>query len=150
MAHSEDMPRQIILLAAPAPPTNIIVPALAPPVLSTAVAPPVVPSEASRSTSISPEYVGSWEPTANACGTPARQHNVYRATITSGLAKAGDTTCCFRGLHRTGNAWTMAADCRDHDERWTSQVRPFVDGDLLARTSGKGSSNYVRCSRRTN
>jgi len=150
IAQPEDMPHQTIPVAALAPPTDNIVPAVAPPALSTAVAPPVVPSDAPRSTLGSPEYVGTWGPTAAACGTPSRRLNFYRATITPGLAKAGDTTCSFRGAHRNGSAWTMAADCRDHDQQWTSQVRLFVDGDQLTWTSAKGSSNYVRCSRRNN
>jgi len=149
IARSEDMPRQIMLAAAPAPPTSAIAPAIAPPAPSTPVVQPVVPSDIARSRSTGPEYVGTWGPTAAACGVPSGRHNFYRATITPGLAKAGETTCSFRGHHRAGNAWTMAADCRDRGQQWTSQVRLFVDGDHLTWTSAKGSSNYVRCGRRT-
>jgi hypothetical protein len=149
IAQSEDMPRQLMLAVASVPPTNDSASAVAPPAPSIPAGQPVVPSDTARSRSTGPEYVGTWGPTAAACGVPSRRHNFYRATITPGLAKAGDTTCSFHGQHRAGNAWTMAADCRDHGQQWTSQVRLFVDGDHLTWTSAKGSSNYVRCSRRT-
>ncbi|WP_336487080.1 peptidase inhibitor family I36 protein [Methylobacterium nigriterrae] len=94
------------------------------------------------------DYVGTWGPTGAACGARSRRRGYLPATITEDGARAGRTTCNFHDGRRSGNAWVMAADCSDRGRRWSSQVRLLVDGDRLTWTSGKGSSSYVRCSRR--
>lgn len=102
---------------------------------------PIVPRERA-------EYVGLWGPTPAACGAPSRRRGYIQARISHDRAQAGRTICSFRDGHRAGNAWVVAADCTDRGRRWTSQVRLLVDGDQLTWTSGKGSSQYVRCNRR--
>lgn len=106
------------------------------------------PAAALRPASLVADYVGIWGPTADACGAKGRRKGYLPAAITPERAKAGDTVCRFRDAHRTGNAWTMAADCGDHDRRWSSKVRLVVDGDHLTWTSAWGSSAYIRCNRR--
>lgn len=152
---TEDLPRQIVGMATPEPPTASKLPAAAeapaveieasPPILE---AQPPAPAATPRPASIAADYVGTWGPTADGCGAAARRKGYLPATITPERAKAGDTVCSFRDAHRTGNAWTMAADCGDHDRRWSSKVRLVVDGDHLTWTSAWGSSAYVRCNRR--
>ncbi|GEO99748.1 hypothetical protein [Methylobacterium haplocladii] len=93
-------------------------------------------------------YVGTWGPTAQACGATSRRRGYLPALITEDGAKAGRTLCRFRNGRRDGIAWTVAADCSERGRRWTSQVRLLVDGDHLTWTSAKGASTYVRCGRR--
>ncbi|GJE57477.1 MULTISPECIES: hypothetical protein [Methylobacterium] len=93
-------------------------------------------------------YVGTWGPTAQACGATSRRRGYLPALITEDGAKAGRTLCRFRNGKRDGIAWTVAADCSERGRNWTSQVRLLVDGDRLIWTSAKGSSSYVRCGRR--
>ncbi|MET0258313.1 MAG: hypothetical protein ABW179_06990 [Methylobacterium sp.] len=93
-------------------------------------------------------YVGTWGPTAQACGSTSRRRGYLPALITEDGAKAGRTLCRFRNGRRDGIAWTVAADCSERGRNWTSQVRLLVDGDRLIWTSGKGRSSYVRCGRR--
>lgn len=93
-------------------------------------------------------YVGTWGPTAQACGIRSRRRGYLPAVITEDGAKAGRTLCRFRNGKRDGIAWTLAADCSERGRNWTSQVRLLVDGDRLIWTSAKGSSSYVRCGRR--
>ena len=94
------------------------------------------------------EYVGTWGPTGAACNAPSRRRGFLPAIITPTGAKAGRTVCSFRDGRRTGNAWTMAAECSERGRRWSSQVRLVIDGDRLTWSSGKGASSYVRCGRR--
>ena len=150
----EDLPRQIIGMAEREPPEASTIPAITEaaavalePAPSVPETQPAAPAATPRSASVVADYVGIWGPTADACGALARRKGYLPATITPEHAKAGDTLCSFRDAHRTGNAWTMAADCRDHDRRWSSKVRLVVDGDRLTWTSAWGSSAYVRCNR---
>lgn len=145
-----DLPRRVIVVGAPEPPTTAAVPAVAavtappPQVASAAVAPAAIrPTPAANA-----EYVGVWGPTADACGARSHRRGYLPATITPERARAGRTICSFRDGRRTGNAWVMAAECSDRGRRWSSQVRLVVDGDRLTWTSAKGTSAYVRCNRR--
>jgi hypothetical protein len=142
----EDLPRHVITVAAPEAPTP------PPPPADVAVMPPpAAPSALPAPVPVAiraAEYVGTWGPTADACGAPARRHGYLQATITPERARAGDTVCSFRDTHRAGNAWAMAAVCSDRDRRWSSHVRLSVDGDRLTWTSAWGTSVYIRCNRR--
>lgn len=140
----EDLPRHVITVAAPeasAPPPSGV--ALVPQPSAVPALPAPVPAALRAA-----EYVGTWGPTADACGAPARRHGFLPAIITPERARAGDTVCSFRDTHRTGNTWAMAADCSDRDRRWSSHVRLSVDGDRLTWSSASGTSVYVRCNRR--
>ena len=149
----EDLPRRVIRVAAPVAPVTAAASADMSPTIEAAplvvVARPPVPPVSLRPVPVIADYVGTWGPTADACGAPSRRNGYVPATITPERAKAGDTACSFRAAHRTGNAWAMAADCGDREHRWSSQVRLVVDGDRLSWTSDKGTSVYVRCNRRT-
>lgn len=94
------------------------------------------------------DHIGVWGPNTAACGAPHRRRGYYQATITSERAQAGRTICTFHDGRRVGNAWVTGADCTDRGRRWSSQVRLVVDGDRLTWTSARGSTTYVRCSRR--
>lgn len=151
----EDLPRQLIGMATPASPAASSIPATARATAVEIALPPSAPeshlpaaSGAARPATGAADFVGIWGPTADACGALARRRGYLPATITPERAKAGDTICSFRDVHHIGNAWTMAADCGDHDRRWSSKVRLVVDGDRLTWTSAWGSSAYVRCNRR--
>lgn len=151
----EGFPQEVIGMATSEPPetSSISATAEAPAV---EIEPPQPMSEAHlqasvvapHPTSVVADYVGTWGPTTDACGAQGRRKGYLPATITPERAKAGDTVCSLRDAHRTGNAWTMAADCGGHDRRWTSKVRLVVNGDHLTWTSAWGSSAYVRCNRR--
>ena len=155
---SEDLPRRVIVVAAPEPPAADAVPAIAVPAVAAVSAPPApvappaaVPAVAPATPRPAPagaEYVGTWGPTADACGARSHRRGYLPATITPERARAGRTICSFRDGRRTGNAWVMAAECSDRGRRWSSQVRLVVDGDRLTWTSAKGTSAYVRCNRR--
>jgi hypothetical protein len=152
---TEDLPRQITRIAAPEPSTTSTISATAEePAVNIAPAPPIpetallAPAATAHQAMTSADYVGTWGPTADACGAPSRRKGYLPATITPERAKAGDTVCTFRDAHRTGNAWIMAADCGDRDRRWSSKVRLVVDGDRLTWTSAWGTSAYTRCNRR--
>ncbi|WP_245516400.1 peptidase inhibitor family I36 protein [Methylobacterium segetis] len=95
-----------------------------------------------------PDYIGIWGPTGAACGARSRRRGYLPATITADGARAGRTICSFYDRTRSGNAWVMGAECSDRGRRWSSQVRLHVDGDRLTWSSGKGTSSYLRCSRR--
>ncbi|MCJ2086011.1 peptidase inhibitor family I36 protein [Methylobacterium sp. E-005] len=153
----EDLPRRALAPAKPEEPTSTMVgmavPAAVPaieaspaPAPAALAAQPAVPVPAPRPAA---EYVGTWGPTAEACGTPSRRQGYLPATITPERARAGATLCTFHDTHRSGNAWTMAADCADRDRRWSSRVRLVVEGDHLTSSSAWGTSAYIRCGRRT-
>jgi hypothetical protein len=150
----DDLPRQAIGIAVrePTPATGLRAAAETP--AAEIEPPPPVPEAhlpapaAPRAAAVVADYVGVWGPTADGCGAVARRKGYLLATITPERARAGDTVCSFRDAHRTGNSWTMAADCGDHDRRWSSKVRLTLDGDHLTWTSAWGSSAYVRCNRR--
>jgi hypothetical protein len=153
----EDLPRRALAMARPEDTTSAVasvaVAAATAPAVESAAA-PVLPAPAQLSVPASAprpaaDYVGTWGPTAEACGAPSRRHGYLPATITPERARAGDTLCTFRDPHRSGNAWTMAAECGDRDRRWSSQVRLIVEGDRLTWTSAWGTSAYIRCGRRT-
>ncbi|MCJ2052460.1 peptidase inhibitor family I36 protein [Methylobacterium sp. J-070] len=148
-----DLPRPLIAVAAPEPPAAAAPAALSPPPPAAQIAQPQTAQTPMAPATPRPvagaDYVGTWGPTADACGAPARRHGLFQATITPDRAKAGDTVCSFRDTHRTGNAWAMAADCSDRDRRWSSHVRLVVDGDRLTWSSAWGTSAYVRCNRRS-
>ncbi|WP_082557866.1 hypothetical protein [Methylobacterium sp. Leaf361] len=151
----EGFPRQVIGMATPEPPATSSISATAE-VPAVEIEPPQpmpeahlqAPAVAPQPASVVADYVGIWGPTADACGARGRRKGYLPATITPDRAKAGDTVCSFRDAHRAGNAWIMAADCGDHDRRWSTKVRLVVDGDHLTWTSAWGSSAYVRCNRR--
>lgn len=103
---------------------------------------------ATRPAAPAADYVGTWGPTAAACGRPSRRRGYLPATITADRARAGRTLCSFHDGHRSGNTWLMAAECSDRGRRWSSQVRLVVDGDRLTWTSNRGSVSYTRCARR--
>ena len=150
----EDLPRRALAIAGPedtasrmaAPAPAPTAEAMTAPAATALAAQPATPP---RLASAGPDYVGTWGPTAEACGAPSRRHGSLPATITPERARAGDTVCSFRDPHRAGNVWSMAADCADRDRRWSSHVRLVVEGDRLTWTSAWGTSAYTRCNRRT-
>ncbi len=151
----EDLPRRAIAFAQPeqpaSAPSTLAAPAAAPatePAPAAVTALPAAVPASPRPIPAGADYVGTWGPTTEACSAPSRRHGYLQATITPERARAGDTVCNFRDAHRTGNAWSMAADCAGHDRRWSSHVRLVVDGDRLTWTSAWGTSAYIRCNRR--
>jgi hypothetical protein len=146
---SGDLSRSVIIVASPERATPPAVPVgVQSSEPTAAVAQPVASPATPRSASVGLDYVGMWGPTADACSAPSRRNGYVPATITPERAKAGETVCSFRGTHRVGNGWAMAADCGDREHRWSSQVRLAVSGDRLTWTSAMGTSTYVRCGRR--
>ncbi|MEL6061734.1 MULTISPECIES: peptidase inhibitor family I36 protein [unclassified Methylobacterium] len=152
----EDLPRRALAFAQPGEPAGVLIPATSP-AAETPPAPPPAALAAPPAGSAAPSrpsadyvgtYVGTWGPTAEACGAPSRRHGYLPATITSERARAGDTLCTFRDTRRSGNVWTMAADCAGQDRRWSSHVRLVVEGDRLTWTSAWGTAAYIRCGRR--
>lgn len=149
----EDLPRRALAMmrseepasAAAAPASALTVEAASAPAATGLAVQPVLPATAPRPAA---EYIGTWGPTAEACGAPSRRRGYLPATITPERARAGDTVCSFRDTHRSGTTWTMAADCADRDRRWSSHVRLVVDGDRLTWTSAWGTAAYIRCGRR--
>lgn len=161
---SEDVPFRAQNIAAlaeppafgfPPMPHPVAAPGLAPTtaaperrVVAESAAPVAVPLATSTPRIERVEYVGTWGPNEAACGARSRRRGYIPAIITPERASAGRTICSFHDGRRSGNTWVMAADCSDRGRRWSSQVRLAVDGDRLTWTSGKGSSSYIRCSRR--
>lgn len=148
----EDLPRRALAMAKPeesvAAAASVPAPAIetaSAPVPMAPAAPPAVPTPAMRPAA---DYVGTWGPASEACGAPSRRHGYLPATITPERARAGGTLCTFRDTHRSGNVWTMAADCADRERRWSSHVRLVVEGDRLMWSSAWGTSAYIRCGRR--
>jgi hypothetical protein len=109
-----------------------------------------VPATAPTSASASnpADYVGVWGPTPEACGARSRRRGYIPATITQDRARAGRTVCTFHDTRRAGAAWVTAAECSDRGRHWSSQVRLLVEGDRLTWSSSRGSSSYIRCTRR--
>jgi hypothetical protein len=138
--------------AQPASAPRAPVPAAAPPSsVAAATSPPAVaplPRQPTLATA-GADHVGLWGPTPDACGARSRRRGFLPATITQDHAQAGRTLCTFRDGHRVGAAWVVAAECSDRGRHWSSQVRLTVDGDRLTWSSGRGTSTYVRCGRRT-
>ncbi len=95
------------------------------------------------------DYVGTWGPTAAACGSRSRRRGYIPATITQDQARAGRTICTFHDTRRSGGAWVTAAECSDRGRHWSSQVRLTVDDDHLTWSSSRGTVSYTRCSRRS-
>jgi hypothetical protein len=144
---------RIVMLDTPDLPTlNGPAEAKAPPVPSVQAAP--VPAAlpvarpAPTPAPVSAEYVGIWGPTAEACGSRSRRRGYIPATITQDRARAGRTICTFHDTRRTGSAWVTSAECSDRGRHWSSQVRLTVEGDHLTWSSNRGTSAYIRCSRR--
>ncbi len=152
----EDLPRRALEMARPEETARATAstptPAAAPAVETASAPPPAVltalPAGSAPTPRATAEYVGTWGPTTEACGAAARRHGYLPAIITPERARAGDTLCTFRDTHRSGNVWTMAADCAGQDRRWSSHVRLVVEGDRLTWTSAWGTSAYIRCGRR--
>lgn len=130
------------LAAAPASPRP------AAPGLQAAITTPVTPSAAKPASTSSPDFVGIWGPTADACAARSRRRGYIPATITQDRARAGRTICTFHDSRRVGNGWVMSAECSDRGRHWSSQVRLVVDGDRLTWSSGRGTAAYIRCGRR--
>ena len=153
---SDDGPRRILVIAEPetappaipSPPASVRAEPTRPTVVAAAVRSiPDAPARPSPAP-VSAEYVGLWGPTPAACGAPSRRRGFIPAMITPERAKAGRTTCSFHDGRRAGAAWVMGAECSDRGRRWSSQVRLVVDGDRLTWSSSRGTSAYVRCTRR--
>ena len=144
----EDLPRRALAMAKSEEPASVVAPAVDAVTAPTPAVPAVQPAAPAAAPRPVAEYVGTWGPTAEACGAPARRQGYLPATITPERARAGTTLCTFHDAHRSGNAWTMAADCADRDRRWSSRVRLVVEGDRLTWSSAWGTSAYIRCGRR--
>jgi hypothetical protein len=144
--------RRVALLDAPArsaPESAIAAPTVPAPAPAAPARSAPAPASVAVSSMASAEYVGVWGPTPGACGAPSRRRGYIPATITPDHARAGRTLCTFHDTRRSGSAWVTAAECTDRGRRWSSQVRLMVDGDYLTWSSSRGSTTYVRCSRRT-
>jgi hypothetical protein len=144
---------RIVMLDTPDLPTLATPPetksAPAPSVPATpAPAPLPIARPAPASAPISAEYVGVWGPTPEACGSRSRRRGYIPATITQDRARAGRTVCTFHDTRRSGSAWITSAECSDRGRHWSSQVRLTVEGDHLTWSSSRGTSAYIRCSRR--
>jgi hypothetical protein len=93
-------------------------------------------------------FAGVWGESREACTPAGQEEGALLSYIGSHSARAGDTTCSFRRIRRTGNSWTMNALCSDGETRWRSNVRLTLRGRSLTWSSEKGSTEYVRCGRR--
>jgi hypothetical protein len=133
---------------APSPAATPASPRQATPNLQAPISAPLAPSSFRSVNTTSPDYVGIWGPTADACSARSRRRGYIPATITQERARAGRTICNFHDSRRVGNGWVMGAECSDRGRRWSSQVHLVVDGDRLTWSSGRGTAAYVRCGRR--
>lgn len=102
-----------------------------------------------RPAPVNADYVGTWGPTAAACGGRSRRRGYIPATITQDQARAGRTVCTFHDTRRSGGAWVTSAECSDRGRHWLSQVRLIVDDDHLTWSSNRGTVSYTRCGRRS-
>lgn len=110
---------------------------------------PATPSLPVRPAPVNADYVGTWGPTAAACGRRSRRRGYLPATITQEHARAGRTVCTFHDTRRSGSAWVTAAECTDRGRHWSSQVRLTVEDDHLTWSSSRGTVSYIRCGRRS-
>lgn len=108
--------------------------------------PAAVPLPPSRPTgAASAPFAGLWAVSAKAC-TPAMQEaGSLVADITRDRARAGNTTCTFKGMEQRGNTWTAKAVCSNGRSSWKSDVRLTLKRGLLTWKSQKGAATYVRC-----
>jgi hypothetical protein len=88
---------------------------------------------------------GVWAPDASACSPRTNGGGLLPAVINSEGAWAGETSCRFERLKRTGTGWQSGARCANGQERWSSKVRLSLSGDRLVWASERGSQTYVRC-----
>jgi hypothetical protein len=109
---------------------------------------------ASREVKPSPDQgriavAGLWGPTASACSTSAAQRQgMLPMVIDDRGARAGGVSCSFKDKTATGmNSWSVLAQCRNGQERWTSSVRLALSGSRLTWRSERGSQAYIRCER---
>jgi hypothetical protein len=108
-----------------------------------APAPPTRPKLAARA-----PYAGVWAATPEACSPEMQEKEGHLLTrISASRGRAGDASCAFKRIRRTGNLWTMAATCTDGETTWASDVRLSLTRGRLTWTSQKGSTTYMRCPR---
>jgi hypothetical protein len=93
-------------------------------------------------------FAGLWAPTANACSPKSNGRQLLPAVIDDEGAWAGEVSCKFRRIRRSGNVALITSTCSDGRQRWTAKVRLEVAGDRLKWSSERGSQNYVRCAPR--
>ncbi len=113
-----------------------------------------VPDEVPREVKPGPDQApvvvaGLWGPTADACSASEdRRRGLLPVVINDRGARAGSVSCSFKDKTATGvNSWSVVAQCRNGQERWTSTVRLALSGSRLTWTSARGSQAYVRCDR---
>jgi hypothetical protein len=92
-----------------------------------------------------PGYAGVWAPHAMACSPQASRKGFLPAVIKPGGAWAGETSCSFTNVRRSGNSWTVAAMCADNRSSWKTSVKLTVTRDRLIWKSPRGEQVYVRC-----
>jgi hypothetical protein len=92
-------------------------------------------------------FAGVWAESPEACTPAMQREGSLLAYISARRGRAGDTTCSFRKIRRTGNTWNIAAVCSDAETTWKSDVQLSLTRGRLTWTSQKGSQSYVRCPR---
>jgi hypothetical protein len=92
-------------------------------------------------------FAGVWAESPEACTPAMQREGSLLAYISARRGRAGDTTCSFRKIRRTGNTWNIAAVCSDAETTWKSDVQLSLARGRLTWTSQKGSQSYVRCPR---
>jgi hypothetical protein len=93
-------------------------------------------------------FAGLWAPTANACSPKSNSRQLLPAVIDEDGAWAGEVSCKFQRIRRSGNVAVITSACSNGRQRWTAKVRLEVAGDRLKWSSERGSQNYVRCAPR--
>ncbi len=93
-------------------------------------------------------FAGLWAPTANACSPKSNSRQLLPAVIDEDGAWAGEVSCKFQRIRRSGNVALITSACSNGRQRWTAKVRLEVAGDRLKWSSDRGSQNYVRCAPR--
>lgn len=92
-----------------------------------------------------PLFVGIWATDVRGCSKRAKQHGLLQTVIAVGGARAGETHCSFNRKRQVGDAWSIAATCRDGHDRWAANIQLVVNGGRLTWTSERGTQSYLKC-----
>ena len=91
-------------------------------------------------------YAGLWVPHQRACSPRLNQKGYLPALIQHDGAWAGETSCAFSNIRRTGRSWNVSATCADTRSSWKTNVTLTLNRDRLIWKSSRGTQVYVRCS----
>jgi hypothetical protein len=98
-----------------------------------------------KSKTTTPGLVGRWATSPNACISGMQRRRSLLTYISTRGARAGNTICTFTRISRRAGKLHIAASCSDRKTTWKSKFILSPSGERLAWSTGKGSTNYVRC-----